>query len=216
MDKKTNWACQRLTRALFGAYLFGFLAVLLVPGINIYELAIYGVTDNEFCGFGDNTILLGYEFPCNMEWRQIFLFGGGAWLFGMVLSSPIALLVVLFRDYILGNYLNNIQRNDMDKLTSRACPRLTRALYGACLFGFLTALLVPGIAMYQLARHGITDSDYCGIGPNTVMFWFEFPCHMDWQQIAHVGGIVWFLGTVLSFPIALFLVLPRGYLSKQK
>ena len=65
----------------------------------MYELAIYGVTDNEFCGIGENTVLLGFEFPCDMDWRQIAVFGGMAWLFGTVLSFLIALLLLLSREY---------------------------------------------------------------------------------------------------------------------
>lgn len=65
----------------------------------MYELAIYGVTDNEFCGIGENTVLLGFELPCDMDWRQIALACGTGWFFGTVFFFPIAFLIVILREY---------------------------------------------------------------------------------------------------------------------
>jgi hypothetical protein len=88
------------------AAFFGLFVVLLVPGLDVYELLRYGVTDSEYCGGGPNTVVLGYGLGCDVDWRQIFVFSGMAWFVGTVLFLPfvaaVSLSGVLARTLLVG------------------------------------------------------------------------------------------------------------------
>ena len=84
--------------------------------------------------------------------------------------------------------------------SSAGSVRLLTAVSIAALCGLSALLVVPGYDMYELYRYGVTDSEYCGGGGNTILFGYDLGCDVDWRQIFVVGGIVWTLGR-LSFPI---------------
>ena len=78
---------------------------------------------------------------------------------------------------------------------------LLTAVSIAALCGLSALLVVPGYDMYELYRYGVTDSEYCGGGGNTILFGYDLGCDVDWRQIFVVSGIVWTFGTAVFFPI---------------
>lgn len=71
----------------------GLSAIFAVPGLYMYDLFVYGGGDDEFCGIGANTIFWGYDLGCDVDWRQIFVFGAMAWLAGTAVFFPIIVAV---------------------------------------------------------------------------------------------------------------------------
>jgi hypothetical protein len=55
--------------------------------------------------------------------------------------------------------------------------------------------------MYELYRYGVTDSEYCGGGGNTILFGYDLGCDVDWRQIFVFSGMAWFAGTAVFLPL---------------
>src|SRR5512133_2199636 len=69
----------RLLTMVAIAAVCGLSALLLVPGMYIYDLFVNGGGDDEFCGIGTNTVVFGYDLGCDVDWRQIFVVSGMVW-----------------------------------------------------------------------------------------------------------------------------------------
>jgi hypothetical protein len=85
-----------LRRVVRVAALLALIGPLLVPGINLAELAITGTTDDaaEFCdAAAPPRLVQGTTWPCQMDMRQITLYVLLAYIGAFILVLPLAVLL---------------------------------------------------------------------------------------------------------------------------
>lgn len=83
-------------RLVLVAALLALIGPLLVPGLNLAELAITGSTDDagEFCDdAAPPRLVQGTTWPCQMDLRQVALYALLAYISAFILVLPLAVLL---------------------------------------------------------------------------------------------------------------------------
>jgi hypothetical protein len=197
----------------------GLSALLLVPGMYMYDLFVNGGGDDEFCGIGTNTVVFGYDLGCDVDWRQIFVVSGMVWFVGTVLVLPFVAAVSFIRSSCTDTSGapsvtyhrpdGNDEKRGRDQRHPAGAPaaRAGRFLELLTVFAIaavcgLSALFLVPYDMYESFRYGVTDKEYCGGGSNTVLFGYDLGCDIAWRQIFGVSVLVWLGATAYFLPLA--------------